>query len=183
MSRIGKSPIPVPEGVQVSLGAAEVRVTGPKGELSRRLGLPHIQVRQEDGQIMVTRDSEQREARAYHGLARTLIANMVEGVTSGFRKTLEIQGVGYRAAKAGDRITLQVGFSHPVEVEPPPGITFELETPTRLHVVGINKEVVGETAARIRRVRPPEPYKGKGIRYAGEQVRRKPGKAGRVAAR
>src|SRR5919199_1652844 len=134
-------------------------------------------------QVVVTRPSDERTHRALHGLTRTLIANMVEGVTNGYRKTLEISGVGYRAGRIGTRLTLQVGFSHPVEILPPPGVTFELETPTRFHVVGIDKQLVGETAARVRRVKPPEPYLGKGIRYSDERVRRKAGKAGKVGAK
>jgi large subunit ribosomal protein L6 len=137
----------------------------------------------QDGQVVVSRPSDDREARSLHGLTRTLIANMVEGVTAGFRKTLEISGVGYRAGRVGNRLTLQVGFSHPVEVLPPAGVAFEVESPTRFAVVGIDKALVGETAARVRKIRPPEPYLGKGIRYANERVRRKAGKAGKVGAK
>ena len=182
MSRIGKLPIPIPAGVQVTLGEAAVSVKGPKGELARRLPA-QMSVAIEDGQVVVTRPSDVKEHRALHGLTRTLIANMVEGVTSGYRKTLEISGVGYRAGRVGTRLSLQVGFSHPVEVVPPPGVSFEVESPTRFSVVGIDKELVGETAARVRKVRPPEPYLGKGIRYADERIRRKAGKAGKVGSK
>ena len=182
MSRIGKLPVQIPEGVQVTLGEQEVAVKGPKGELRQRVpAAMAVEVR--DGQVVVTRPSDERTHRALHGLTRTLIANMVEGVTNGYRKTLEISGVGYRAGRIGTRLTLQVGFSHPVEILPPPGVTFEVETPTRVHVVGIDKVLVGETAARVRRVKPPEPYLGKGIRYADERIRRKAGKAGKVGAK
>jgi large subunit ribosomal protein L6 len=142
-----------------------------------------IDVVQEDGRVVVSRPDDEKESRSLHGLTRSLIANMVEGVTNGYRKTLEITGVGYRAGRAGNRLTLQVGFSHPVEVMPPTGITFEVETPTRFSIIGIDKQVVGETAARVRKIRPPEPYLGKGIRYAGERIRRKAGKAGKVGAK
>jgi large subunit ribosomal protein L6 len=182
MSRIGKQPIPVPSGVQVTIDREEVRVKGPKGELSQHVP-SLLTVTQEDGHLTVTRPDDGMEARSLHGLTRTLIANMVEGVTNGFRKTLEISGVGYRAGRVGTRLTLQVGYSHPVEIMPPPGVTFEVETPTRFHVVGIDKQVVGEIAARVRKVRPPEPYLGKGIRYSTERVRRKAGKAGKVGAK
>jgi large subunit ribosomal protein L6 len=182
MSRIGKQPIPVPSGVQVTIDREEVRVKGPKGELSQHVP-SLLTVTQEDGHLTVTRPDDGMEARSLHGLTRTLIANMVEGVTNGFRKTLEISGVGYRAGRVDTRLTLQVGYSHPVEIMPPPGVTFEVETPTRFHVVGIDKQVVGEIAARVRKVRPPEPYLGKGIRYSTERVRRKAGKAGKVGAK
>ncbi len=182
MSRIGKMPIKIPNNVQVTLGEGEVTVKGPKGELHQRVPtLMAIAVA--DGEVVVTRPDEERESRALHGLTRTLIANMVEGVTNGYRKTLEMSGVGYRAARVGTRLTLQVGFSHPVEIHPPQGVTFEVETPTRLHVVGIDKQLVGETAARVRKVKPPEPYLGKGIRYSDERIRRKAGKAGKVGAK
>jgi large subunit ribosomal protein L6 len=176
VSRIGRLPIKVPSGVEVTLGVGEVAVKGPKGELRQRVPAEMI-VDMRDGEVVVTRPSDERTHRALHGLTRTLIANMVEGVTNGYRKTLEIAGVGYRAARIGNRLTLQVGFSHPVEILPPPGVSFELETPTRFHVVGIDKQLVGETASRVRRIKPPEPYLGKGIRYAGERIRRKAGKA------
>jgi large subunit ribosomal protein L6 len=182
VSRIGKLPVKIPDGVQVTLGEDEVAVRGPRGELRQRVpAAMAVEVR--DGQVVVTRPSDERTHRALHGLTRTLIANMVEGVTNGYRKTLEISGVGYRAGRIGTRLTLQVGFSHPVEILPPPGVTFEVETPTRVHVVGIDKVLVGETAARVRRVKPPEPYLGKGIRYADERIRRKAGKAGKVGAK
>ena len=182
MSRIGRLPIKVPSGVEVTIGESEVTVKGPKGELHQVVP-QRMNVALQDGQVVVTRPSDERKDRALHGLTRTLIANMVEGVTNGYRKTLEISGVGYRAGRMGSRLTLQVGFSHPVEVVPPHGVAFELETPTRFHVVGIDKVAVGETAARVRRIRPPEPYLGKGIRYSDERVRRKAGKAGKVGAK
>ncbi len=182
MSRIGRMPIKLPAGVEVQVGEGEVTVTGPKGQLTQRVPAA-MSITVQDGQVVVTRPSDEKQHRALHGLTRTLIANMVEGVTNGFRKTLEISGVGYRAGRVGNRLTLQVGFSHPVEFTPPPGITFELESPTRIHVVGIDKQQVGEIAAQVRRIRPPEPYLGKGIRYADERVRRKPGKAGKVGAK
>lgn len=182
MSRIGRTPIKVPAGVQVSVGEGEVNVTGPKGQLTQRVPT-QMDVTIEDGQIVVARPGDDKTNRSLHGLTRTLIANMVEGVTNGYRKTLEISGVGYRAGRAGTRLTLQVGFSHPVEIVPPQGVTFEVETPTRFHIVGIDKQLVGETAARVRKIRPPEPYLGKGIRYAGERIRRKAGKAGKVGAK
>lgn len=182
MSRIGRTPIKVPTGVQVSVGEGEVNVTGPKGQLTQRVPT-QMDVTVDDGQIVVTRPGDDKMNRSLHGLTRTLIANMVEGVTNGYRKTLEISGVGYRAGRAGTRLTLQVGFSHPVEIVPPQGVAFEVETPTRFHVVGIDKQLVGETAARVRKIRPPEPYLGKGIRYAGERIRRKAGKAGKVGAK
>lgn len=180
MSRIGRKPIPVPAGVDVAIDEANlVRVTGPKGTLqfafNRDLGISR-----EDGQLLVTRPDDEREHRALHGLTRTLINNMILGVTQGFRKALEIQGVGYRAALDGQTLVLTVGYSHPVRLTPPPGISYTLESPTRIAVNGIDKQAVGEEAARIRRVRPPEPYKGKGIRYAGEVVRRKAGKTGKA---
>jgi large subunit ribosomal protein L6 len=183
MSRIGRMPIQVPGGVEVEIGEdSVVRVKGPKGELSQRIPRK-MNVTLDGAVVTVTRPDEEKESKALHGLTRTLIANMVEGVTNGYRKTLEISGVGYRAGRVDERLTLQVGFSHPVQFFPPAGISFEVETPTRFHVVGIDKALVGEVAAQVRRVRPPEPYLGKGIRYAGERVRRKAGKAGKVGAR
>jgi large subunit ribosomal protein L6 len=182
VSRIGRMPIKVPAGVEVTLGDGVVNVKGPKGELSQRISA-RMQVSLDGDQVLVNRPDEAKESRALHGLTRTLIANMVEGVTNGYRKTLEISGVGYRAARAGNRLTLQLGFSHPVEVLPPAGVSFEVETPTRFHVLGIDKALVGDIAAQVRRIRPPEPYLGKGIRYAGERIRRKAGKAGKVGAR
>jgi large subunit ribosomal protein L6 len=175
MSRIGKKPIELPAGVMVSLDPGRVTVSGPKGEL-RQVVPQRIKIEQEDGSIVVTRPSERGEDRALHGLTRTLIANMVEGVTNGFQKRLEIQGVGYRATLQGTNLELQVGYSHPVRITPRQGIEFEVPTPTQVVVKGIDKQVVGQTAAEIRKVRPPEPYKGKGIRYEGEFVRRKVGK-------
>jgi large subunit ribosomal protein L6 len=175
MSRIGRKPIEVPAGVIVSVDPGRVTVSGPKGEL--RQDLPaRMKIEQEDGSIVVTRPTERGDDRALHGLTRTLIANMVEGVTNGFEKRLEIQGVGYRAALAGSNLELQVGYSHPVRITPREGISFEVPIPTQVIVRGIDKQVVGQTAAEIRKVRPPEPYKGKGIRYEGEFVRRKVGK-------
>jgi large subunit ribosomal protein L6 len=175
MSRIGKKPIEVPAGVIVSVDPGRVTVSGPKGELRQQVP-QRMQIAQEDGQVLVTRPTERGEDRALHGLTRTLIANMVEGVTNGFEKRLEIQGVGYRAALAGSNLELQVGYSHPVRITPREGISFEVPVPTQIVVRGIDKQVVGQTAAEIRKVRPPEPYKGKGIRYEGEHVRRKVGK-------
>ena len=175
MSRIGKQPIPVPAGVEVSIEPEVVRVSGPRGSLEERVARD-IGVEQRDGEIVVTRPTDRGEHRALHGLTRTLVANMVEGVTAGFEKRLEIQGVGYRAALKGSDIELQVGYSHPVSINAPKGIDFEVPTPTSIIVRGSSKQAVGEIAARIRKVRPPEPYKGKGIRYAGEHVQRKVGK-------
>jgi large subunit ribosomal protein L6 len=175
MSRIGKSPIEIPPGVSVSVSPGRVMVNGPLGELSQQVP-GRMLVEQDDGQIVVKRPTERGEDRALHGLTRTLVANMVEGVTKGFEKRLEIQGVGYRAALRGETLELAVGYSHPVVIEPRPGISFEVPVPTQIVVKGIDKQQVGQTAAEIRKVRPPEPYKGKGIRYAGEYVRRKVGK-------
>jgi large subunit ribosomal protein L6 len=175
MSRIGRRPIEVPAGVSVALSPGRVQVNGPLGELQQQVP-QRMKIEQEDGSITVTRPSERGEDRALHGLTRTLIANMVEGVTKGFEKRLEIQGVGYRAALRGTDLELNVGFSHPVVIRPRPGIAFEVPAPTQVVVKGIDKQQVGQTAAEIRKVRPPEPYKGKGIRYEGEYVRRKVGK-------
>jgi large subunit ribosomal protein L6 len=175
MSRIGKSPIEIPSGVSVSVSPGRVMVNGPLGELSQQIP-GRMLVEQDDGRIVVKRPTERGEDRALHGLTRTLVANMVEGVTKGFEKRLEIQGVGYRAALRGEALELAVGYSHPVVIEPRPGISFEVPAPTQVIVKGIDKQQVGQTAAEIRKVRPPEPYKGKGIRYAGEYVRRKVGK-------
>ncbi|MEO0430101.1 MAG: 50S ribosomal protein L6 [Cyanobacteria bacterium J06656_5] len=178
MSRIGKKPVPVPSGVTVSVDSQSVVVKGPKGELS--LVLPgEVDIAQEGEQIVVTRQSDSRTARSCHGLSRTLIANMVEGVSKGFEKRLEIKGVGYRAAVKGKKLTMSLGYSHPVEFEPPTGIEFKVEGNTNVIVTGIDKELVGTVAAKIRDARPPEPYKGKGVRYLGEMVRRKAGKAGK----
>ncbi len=178
MSRIGKMPIPVPSGVQVDINGDEVSVKGPRGELKRRIPT-EIRIHQEDGRLLVTRSSDQPRHRALHGLIRSLLANMVTGVDQGFTKTLEIQGTGYRAQKQGDKVVIQVGYSHPVEVDPPAEINFEVEGTSRILVQGIDRELVGQVAANIREIRPPEPYKGKGIRYLGEYVRRKAGKAGK----
>ena len=178
MSRIGKKPVPVPSGVTVSIDSQSVIVKGPKGELSRVLP-GEVNVAQEGEQIVVTRQDDSRVSRSRHGLSRTLIANMVEGVSKGFEKRLEIKGVGYRAAVKGKKLTMNLGYSHPVEFEPPAGIEFKVESNTNVIVSGIDKELVGTIAAKIRDARPPEPYKGKGVRYLGEMVRRKAGKAGK----
>jgi large subunit ribosomal protein L6 len=175
MSRIGRRPIEVPAGVTVTVDPGLVTVNGPKGKLEQVVP-QRMAISQEDGVITVTRPTERGEDRALHGLTRTLVANMVEGVTNGFEKRLELQGVGYRAALAGSNLELQVGYSHPVRIEPRQGIEFEVPVPTQIVVRGIDKQMVGQTAAEIRKVRPPEPYKGKGIRYEGEFVRRKVGK-------
>lgn len=179
MSRIGLRPIEIPAGVDISVDAGLVKVKGPKGELQQQVN-PEMELSRENGSLLVLRPSDERMYRQLHGLTRTLIANMVQGVTAGYRKDLEIQGVGYRAVMDGQTLVLNVGFSHQVRREPPPGITFVLDSPTRIGVIGIDKQLVGEQAAQLRRVRPPEPYKGKGIRYQGERVRRKAGKAGKV---
>jgi large subunit ribosomal protein L6 len=175
MSRIGKRPIEVPTGVTLTVEPGRVAVTGPLGSLQQDVP-QRMQIAQDDGTVTVTRPTERGEDRALHGLTRTLIANMVEGVTKGFEKRLEIQGVGYRAALKGTDLELQVGYSHPVTIKPRTGVTFEVPAPTQVVVKGIDKQVVGQTAAEIRKIRPPEPYKGKGIRYEGEFVRRKVGK-------
>ena len=177
MSRIGRAPIPVPAGVDVSVGDGRITVRGPRGTLERALP-PDMTVRQEDGELVVERPDDEREHRALHGLTRSLVNNMVIGVTAGFTRDLEIVGVGYRAAAQGpNRLELALGFSHPVVVEAPEGITFEVPAPTRISVKGNDKQAVGQIAADIRSLRKPEPYKGKGVRYAGEVVRRKAGKA------
>ena len=175
MSRIGRQPIPVPDGVSVAIAPELVSVKGPKGELSERIDRD-MKVEQQDGTVVVTRPSDRGEHRALHGLTRTLISNMVAGVTEGFEKRLEIQGVGYRAQLKGKNLELALGYSHPVPIEAPENVEFEGPQPTQVIVRGISKQVVGETAARIRKQRPPEPYKGKGIRYEGEYVMRKVGK-------
>ncbi len=175
MSRIGRQPIEIPGGVNVSISPGRVQVNGPLGELTQQVPV-RMQVSKEDEQILVKRPTERGEDRALHGLTRTLIANMVEGVTKGFEKRLEIQGVGYRAALRGASLELSVGFSHTVVKDPPQGITFEVPAPNQIVVKGVDKQQVGEIAAQIRKVRPPEPYKGKGIRYEGEYVRRMVGK-------
>ena len=177
MSRIGKLPVPVPDGVTVELDGLTVSVKGPRGELVRTMPEGVTLSRDDDGAVVVTRNGDSREERSRHGLVRTLIANMVVGVTDGYTKALELVGVGYRAAAKGSDIELQVGYSHPVGIAAPEGISFEVPLPTRIVVSGIDKVLVGQTAANIRKVRPPEPYKGKGIKYEGEVVRRKAGKA------
>ncbi len=179
MSRVGKVPIPVPPGVSVTIEGSQVTVKGPKGELSRSLNAD-MTITQDGDIITVTRPSDERQHRSLHGLTRTLIANMVEGVTNGFERALDIVGVGYRAEQRGEKLVLNIGFSHQVEVTPLPGITLSVEGNNRMKVFGINKEDVGEMAARIRKIRPPDAYKGKGIRYGGEVVRLKPGKAGKA---
>jgi large subunit ribosomal protein L6 len=177
MSRIGRSPIPVPSGVEIGISGSRITVKGPKGSLERELPSP-ITIRQEGDELLVERPDDERSSRALHGLARSLVANMVTGVTAGYTKELEIVGVGYRATAAGpSRIDLALGFSHPVHVDAPDGITFTVPQPTRIVVEGIDKEMVGQVAANIRKIRKPEPYKGKGVRYAGERVLRKAGKA------
>ncbi|MEA1902658.1 MAG: 50S ribosomal protein L6 [Actinomycetota bacterium] len=178
MSRVGKMPVAVPSGVDIEIDGSNVTVKGSKGELSRSFN-ERISFEMEDGQLTVTRPDDARESKALHGLSRSLLNNMVVGVSEGYSKDLEIQGVGYRAALKGKDIELQVGYSHSVFVEAPEGITFEVPEPTKISVSGIDKEKVGQVAANIRKVRPPEPYKGKGIRYVGEYVRRKAGKAGK----
>ena len=179
MSRIGKAPIDVPDGVDIQIAGSTITVKGPKGELSRDLP-GQVTVRQDEGTLLVERIDDERESRAMHGLMRSLVANMVTGVTDGFRKELDIVGVGYRAAaKGNDGVELALGFSHPVVVSAPRGITFVVPVPTRIEVHGIDKQLVGQVAADIRAWRKPEPYKGKGVRYVGEHVRRKAGKAGK----
>ena len=182
MSRIGRLPIAVPSGVEVAIDGARVTVTGPKGTLSRELHADMLLSR-EDGNFVVARPTEQKMHKQLHGLTRTLVNNMVVGVTTGYRKGLEITGVGYRAALVGRKLQLSLGYSHPVDIEPPEGISFEVESPTRIAVVGIDKELVGQVAAVVRSKRKPEPYKGKGVRYAGEQIRRKAGKAGKIGGK
>lgn len=179
MSRIGRLPVTIPNGVTVTIDGTVVTVKGPKGELTKKFH-PNMTIVQEEGAIVVKRNSEDKFDKALHGLTRSLIANMIEGVTNGYTKALEIHGVGYRAAKQGNKLVLNMGYSQPVEMEPAPGIEIEVPAPTRIIVKGIDKQLVGETAAKIRAVRPPEPYLGKGIRYEGEVIRRKAGKAGRV---
>lgn len=179
MSRIGRQPITIPGGVDLAVADTLVTVKGPRGELSLVVD-PNLMLTRENGTLLVERPDDARRSRQMHGLTRTLISNMVTGVTDGYTKVLEIQGVGYRAAMDGTTLVLTVGYSHPVRMQPEDGITFVVEGNNRITVSGISKELVGEMAARVRRVRPPEPYKGKGIRYAGEQVRRKAGKAGKA---
>jgi len=179
MSRIGKLPIPVPSGVDVAIDGSTVTVKGPKGTLTHQVVEPITIGRGDDGSIEITRPNDERRAKERHGLTRTLVANMVAGVTSGYSKTLEIQGTGYRVTAKGSDLEFALGFSHSVTVRPPEGITFRVEKPTTFVVEGIDKQLVGEVAANIRKIRPPEPYKGKGVRYQGENVRRKAGKAGK----
>jgi large subunit ribosomal protein L6 len=182
MSRIGRLPIAVPAGVDVAIDGQHVKVKCPKWTLERELHADMV-IGREDDQIVVRRPSEQQTHKPLHGLTRTLLTTMVIGVTTGYRKGLEIQGVGYRAALVGRKLQLNLGYSHQIEIDPPAGISFELENPTHLAVLGIDKELVGQIAARVRATRKPEPYKGKGVRYAGEQVRRKAGKAGKIGGK
>jgi large subunit ribosomal protein L6 len=178
MSRIGRKSIPVPAGVDVTITGRTVKVKGPKGELSHTIADP-ITVEQGDGELHVNRPNDERKAKELHGLSRTLVANMIVGVTEGYRKTLEINGTGYRVTARGTDLEFALGFSHPVNVAAPAGITFTVERPTQFTVAGIDKQLVGEVAANIRKIRPPEPYKGKGVKYQGEVIRRKAGKAGK----
>lgn len=180
MSRIGKAPIPLPKGVEVAIDGSTVVVKGPKGTLRKELDAA-MKVSLEDGRIVVERPSDDKRHRSLHGLTRTLVANMVKGVTEGYEKALLVSGTGYKAAKQGSKLVLNVGYSHPVEIEPGDGIEIDVPLPTRVVVKGIDKELVGQTAANIRAVRKPEPYKGKGIMYEGEHIRRKAGKAGKAA--
>ncbi|WP_100449135.1 50S ribosomal protein L6 [Glycomyces xiaoerkulensis] len=179
MSRIGMNPIPVPSGVDVTVDGAKVTVKGPKGELSQELPEPIGIDTSEDGVIRLTRPNEERKSRALHGLARSLVNNMVVGVSEGYRRSLEINGTGYRAQAKGKGVEMSLGYSHTIQVDAPEGITFTVERPTLLHVEGIDKQLVGQVASNIRRLRPPEPYKGKGVKYADERIRRKAGKAGK----
>ncbi|HHY14441.1 MAG TPA: 50S ribosomal protein L6 [Firmicutes bacterium] len=179
MSRIGRNPIEIPAGVEVKIKGNSIEVKGPLGTLIREIH-PEMKAEVSDGAILITRPSDSKIHRSLHGLTRSLVANMVEGTTKGFTRNLEIVGVGYRAAKQGEKLVLQLGYSHPVEVDPAPGIEIEVPTPTKISVKGIDKQLVGQTAANIRDFRRPEPYLGKGIRYEGERIRRKAGKAGKV---
>ena len=179
MSRIGRLPIPVPGGVEIAIEGQTVNVKGPKGSLSHTVAAPITVERDEDGTLRVLRPNDERQNRALHGLSRTLIANMITGVTEGYTKTLEIVGVGYRVQARGSDLEFALGFSHPVPVKAPEGISFAVESPTRLRVTGIDKQQVGEVAAKIRKIRKPDPYKGKGVRYQGEVVKRKVGKTGK----
>ncbi|HEV2009718.1 MAG TPA: 50S ribosomal protein L6 [Candidatus Limnocylindria bacterium] len=182
MSRIGKLPVTVPKGVDVKVNGQEVSVKGPKGELKRTFH-PLVKVDRADSTLSVVRASESQQAKAIHGLSRSLLANMVTGVSSGYVRDLEINGTGFRATLAGKKLQLALGFSHPIEIDPPAGISFALETPQKVRVAGADKEVVGEIAAKIRALRVPDPYKAKGVKYAGEYIRRKAGKAGKVGAK
>lgn len=179
MSRIGRKPIAVPSGVDINIDGQTVQVKGPKGELSHTVAEPITVEREDDGTLVVVRPNDERRAKELHGLSRTLVANMVVGVTEGYRKSLEINGTGYRVQQKGADLEFALGFSHPVVVAAPEGITFTVERPTLFHVAGIDKQQVGEVAANIRKIRPPEPYKGKGVKYQGEVIRRKAGKAGK----
>lgn len=179
MSRIGRKSIPVPAGVDITIDGQTVKIKGPKGELSHIVAEPITVERGEDGQLHVNRPNDERKAKELHGLSRTLVANMIVGVTEGYRKSLEIAGTGYRVTAKGSDLEFALGFSHPVLVAAPQGITFTVERPTLFHVAGIDKQQVGEVAANIRKIRPPEPYKGKGVKYQGEVIRRKAGKAGK----
>src|SRR5437899_5261415 len=181
MSRIGRLPVAIPSGVDIKIDGQTVNVKGPKGQLTRTFH-ENMKIEREDGKIAVKRADDSQQNRALHGLTRTLVANMVAGVTTGFAKDLEISGTGYRAIIQGKKLQLALGYSHPIEINPPPGISFTAETPQKLRVSGVDKEVVGEMAAKIRALRVPDPYKAKGVKYAGEYVRRKPGKAGKVGA-
>ena len=182
MSRIGRMPIVIPAGVKIKISGHEVTVEGSKGKLTREFH-PDITVKQEEGNLIVTRASDNRLQRSLHGLSRSLLANMVEGVTKGYEKNLELSGVGYRAQKVGTKLTLQIGYSHPVEFDSPQGIDIVIEGTNKIRIMGVDKELVGETAAEIKRFRVPDAYKGKGIKYAGEKLRLKPGKAGKTAAK
>ena len=178
MSRIGRLPVAVPAGVDISIDGAVVTVKGPKGTLTHSVAAP-ITVAKEESGVVVSRPNDERASRALHGLTRTLIANMVQGVTQGYQKTLEISGTGYRVAASGKGLEFALGYSHPIKVDAPEGISFQVESPTRLHVVGIDKQQVGEVAANLRKLRKPDPYKAKGVRYSDEVIRRKAGKAGK----
>ncbi|MCX6004315.1 MAG: 50S ribosomal protein L6 [Chloroflexi bacterium] len=182
MSRIGKMPVAIPAGVKIKIDGREVTVEGSKGKITRVFH-PDIKIIQEGGSLIVSRPTDNRNHRALHGLSRSILANMVEGVTKGFEKSLELSGVGYRAQKAGTKLTLQVGYSHPVEFESPKGIDITVDGTNKIRIVGIDKELVGETAAEIRRIRIPDSYKGKGIKYLGERLRLKAGKAGKTATK
>ena len=179
MSRIGRLPIAIPSGVEVTIDGAHITVKGPKGTLSHTAPSPIVVSRDEDGQIVVTRPNDERVSRSLHGLTRTLVSNMIIGVTVGYSKTLEISGTGYRVVASGNSLEFALGYSHPVKVDAPEGITFTVETPTKLHVSGIDKQQVGEVSANLRKLRKPDPYKAKGVRYSGEIIRRKAGKAGK----
>ncbi|GAB3218921.1 50S ribosomal protein L6 [Glycomyces halotolerans] len=179
MSRIGMNPIPVPSGVEVTIDGAKVTVKGPKGQLQRELPEPIGIEKNEDGSLRMTRPDDARKSRALHGLARSLVNNMVVGVSDGYRKSLEINGTGYRAQAKGNGVEMSLGFSHTIQVDAPEGISFKVEKPTLLHIEGIDKQLVGQVASNIRRLRPPEPYKGKGVKYVDERIRRKAGKAGK----